>query len=41
MDLMERSGQIEDEPERRTEYKQNHMLKFNLSSFSNRKEMPC
>lgn len=41
MNLMERSGQIEDEPERRTEYKQNHMLKFNLLSFSNRKEMPC
>lgn len=33
MNLMERSGQIGDEQERRTEYKQNHMLKFNLSSF--------
>lgn len=33
MNLMEHSGRIEDEQERRTEYKQNHMLKFNLLSF--------
>lgn len=31
--LMERSGQIRDKQERQTEYKQNHIPKFNLSSF--------
>lgn len=33
MNLVEYSGQIEDKQERRTKYKQNHMLKLNLLSF--------